>query len=352
MSEQFEETLAWLLFLHAEGEIDEEEFIMLTAALHEEFEADGFVDLGERLDINNLPFSAKEMFRFTENEIHQLCEHLRIPEKWVTKSRYAAPGWEVLCMLLRRFAYPCRLKDLQLMFGRQKSHISEFINELVHFLHEKWESKLFWAVEHLDEIEYWCECVTLKGSPLDKCYGFIDGTVRPICRPTDDQRTVYNGHKRVHAIKFQSIMSPCGLIISLYGPVEGRRHDITLYRFSNIEDKLKAVHEDCGAYIYGDPAYMLRPWLITPYKGNVHADQQAFNKDMSSVRQSVEWGFGKVVSLFAFLDFKKNLKLFLSPIGKYYPVGVLLANCHTCLNGSLVSSYFECIPPTLEEYLA
>jgi hypothetical protein len=59
-------------------------------------------------------------------------------------------------------------------------------------------------------------------------------------------------------------MSPCGLIISLYGPVEGRRHDITLYRFSNIEDKLKAIHEDCGAYIYGDPAYMLRPWLITP----------------------------------------------------------------------------------------
>lgn len=39
------------------------------------------------------------------------------------------------------------------------------------------------------------------GTALDNCFGFIDGTVRPICRPENDQRLVYNGHKRVHALK-------------------------------------------------------------------------------------------------------------------------------------------------------
>ena len=38
-------------------------------------------------------------------------------------------------------------------------------------------------------------------------------------------RVLYNGHKRVHAIKFQSVVAPNGLIANLFGPVEGRRHD-------------------------------------------------------------------------------------------------------------------------------
>ena len=46
----------------------------------------------------------------------------------------------------------------------------------------------------------------------------MDGTVRPICRPEENQRSVYNGHKRVHALKFQSIALPNGLIGHLFGP--------------------------------------------------------------------------------------------------------------------------------------
>jgi hypothetical protein len=34
-----------------------------------------------------------------------------------------------------------------------------------------------------------------------------------------NQRTVYNGHKRIHAIKFQSVVTPNGLIANLFGPV-------------------------------------------------------------------------------------------------------------------------------------
>ena len=33
------------------------------------------------------------------------------------------------------------------------------------------------------------------------------------------QRLMYNGHKRVHALKFQSVALPNGLIANLYGPV-------------------------------------------------------------------------------------------------------------------------------------
>lgn len=67
-----------------------------------------------------------------------------------------------------------------------------------------------------------------------------------------------------------------------------------------------------------DLAYPLHPHLIMPFRGgDLTEEQQHFNSCMSKVYQSVEWGFGKVVQQFAFLDFKKNLKLYLQPIAKY-----------------------------------
>ena len=53
----------------------------------------------------------------------------------------------------------------------------------------------------------------------------MDGTVRQISRPGDNQHLVYNGHKRVPALKFQAVVIPSGLVANLYGPVEGQRHD-------------------------------------------------------------------------------------------------------------------------------
>ena len=41
---------------------------------------------------------------------------------------------------------------------------------------------------------------------------FIDGTTRKICRPEKDQKVMYNGHKRGHAFKYQSVTAPNGLI--------------------------------------------------------------------------------------------------------------------------------------------
>ena len=51
------------------------------------------------------------------------------------------------------------------------------------------------------------------------CFGFVDGTVRPIARPGEHQRVMYNRHKRVHALKFQSLALPNGLIGNPHGPV-------------------------------------------------------------------------------------------------------------------------------------
>lgn len=67
-------------------------------------------------------------------------------------------------------------------------------------------------------LQRYADAVANKGAPLQNCFGFIDGTVSPIARPDTNQRIVYKGHKRVHAIKFQSVTLPNGIIGHLYGP--------------------------------------------------------------------------------------------------------------------------------------
>ena len=168
-----------------------------------------------------------------------------------------------------------------------------------------------------------------------------------------------NGHKRVHALKFQSVVVPNGLIANLYGPVEGARHDAGMLKDSGLLQTLeREAYNPRGDVLclYGDPAYPLRPHLMAPYRiGEVPvftADMEAFNSAMSSARASVEWLFGDISNSFKFLDFKKNLKLGLSAVGKQYIVSALFRNILTCLYGNTTSTHFQLDPPTVQDYLA
>ena len=54
-----------------------------------------------------------------------------------------------------------------------------------------------------------------KGAALDNCFCFIDKTVWPISWPMSNQWVVYNGHKRMHAFKFQAVTLPNRLIANM-----------------------------------------------------------------------------------------------------------------------------------------
>lgn len=125
-------------------------------------------------------------------------------------------------MFLKRFAYPCRLSDMIPRFGRSVPEISLILSEVTdhivgthgHLLHDLNQPWLQPA-----KLEHYAQAIHQKGGALDNCWGFIDGTLRQICRPGEHQRIMYNGHKRVHGLKFQSVVAPNGMIANLYGPV-------------------------------------------------------------------------------------------------------------------------------------
>lgn len=202
--------------------------------------------------------------------------------------------------------------------------------------------------------EYYAQAVQTKGGAVQNCWAFIDGTARAICRPSEDQREYYSGHKRHHCVKYQSLICPDGIIVSLLGAYPGRRHDAYIFGQSNLYEQLEVNtrFEDGHYVIYGDQAYGIRELLLCPYPGRVlNEAQQIFNLSMSRFRQAVEWGFQKIISEFAFLDFKKNQKLLLQDIECMYKTGTLLTNCHNCLYGSETAQFFNTNPIELEQYL-
>jgi hypothetical protein len=152
------------------------------------------------------------------------------------------------------------------------------------------------------------------------------------------------------------VVTPDGIIIQMKGPYEGCRHDSGILAESGLHQILQTHcnDEDGRPFcLYGDPAYGVSRHVLSPYKGAVVTEEQKqFNKAMSKSRISVEWEFGDIVREWAFLDFKKNQKVFLQPLAKYYLTGAILSNIRTCVNGSSQTSiHFNVDPPSLAEYL-
>ena len=153
----------------------------------------------------------------------------------------------------------------------------------------------------------------------------------------------YSSHNFVLDHKVTTIVhtSNCFLNLSFS---EGRKHDAAMLAESGLlqDPQHHAVsphgHLMC---LYGVPAYLHKVQLQQPFRNAVLTPQmQEYNARMSSVRESVEWLFGDIVNYFKFIDFKKNLKIGLSSIGKMYIVCAILRNALTCLYGNETSKFF------------
>lgn len=301
----------------------------------------------------------KEISFETRADLTRVRVCLGVPDPFITSKREHFTGDEALAILLSRLAYPCRLFDLKSKWGRSESSLSRCISELGLLLFTRWRSLLeFNPRFHTRErLEHYAACIQAAGSPISDLWGFIDATIIEMCRPIEHQDIVYNGYKKHHALKYQCIVTPDGLICPVYGPVEGRRADGGVLDMSGWEAMLRADAKGVDArqlFVYGDPAYGVSDTVISGMKklDSLTPLEREFNHKMSALRQCVEWGFGNVTINFAFIDYDKGLRLGGLPVGRLYLLALIFTNIRTILYPSLISTKFQCPPPSLEEYLS
>ena len=196
-----------------------EEFILLYD-LYSSKDLDFPYDVYVPFDLDEAECVAE--FRFRKRDVRALAEVLRVPDTITCEQGSVCTGIEGLCMLLRRMAYPCRYGDMIPRFAKPVPVLSMITNQIPDFIYNVQGHKVLnWNHDLLSpaNLQTYVDTITAEGAPLDNCFGFIDGTIRAIGRPEQHQRILYNGHKRVHALKFQSISLPYGLIRNLYSPV-------------------------------------------------------------------------------------------------------------------------------------
>ena len=301
-------------------------------------------------------------FRFAKQDVGRVVAALGWPQTQTCtkRNRYSVSPILVACVILRRMASPCRWRDLEVQFGKHASQLCEIFWEGIEaFLLVRLfllTSKLSATYIH-QKASLFAASVAEKSGCLTNCIGFIDGTVLKIARPTDYglQNVVYNGHKRAHALKFQALTTPDGMFLHSFGPLEGRRHDWTLYARSELESQLEECLLSDGIQycIYGDSGYNWREYLEIPFQGaHLGGDARAFNTAIATSRVTVEWMFKEIKLFWTLMDFKRKLRIQQAPVASLYFAGMILSNIRNCLYRNETSLYFKCEPPSLEEFLA
>jgi len=165
------------------------------------------------------------------------------------------------------------------------------------------------------------------------------------------------GYRRVHALKYQLVVTPDGYIAVLHGPFPGSKHDSQILTDSELLNHLEEIMPRGGLglifALYADFAYPTSVWLTTGVRAAVPGSPEAFfNAFMSSCRIAVEWGYKDILRLWKFLDFHPGQQVLKMPIGQYFINAAFLTNIYNCFYGSQASNYFECVPLSLDEYLS
>jgi nuclease HARBI1 len=148
--------------------------------------------------------------------------------------------------------------------------------------------------------------------------GFYDDTVLATCRPGSGpnkdglrksnyiQMAFYNGWKKHHVIKFQTLEFPNGMCGDIYSPRTFKAHDCDLLRDSQLNQRLAAPHQgDPIEYcVYGDDIFPLQSHTMGKHVGNLTRLQLLENRTMSKIRVANEWDYGVTGNFYAYVKCK------------------------------------------------
>ena len=299
-------------------------------------------------------------FRFSHHEMDRVVLaflNAGFPDVVRTKTRDKCGLYEALCMMCFKYAFPMRHGTMVKIFGCSTCRMSRIVSALRRLIFARFRDSIFNPrVLKPEELEVFCAAVKNK-SGISTCFGFIDGTVRPICKPSVLQGACYNGKDRRHALKYQGVTTPDGMFLQLAGPWPGSRHDQFMVRESGIVAYLESIPRrasDGAVYcIYADQGYSQAFGIETPYfDGAVNAQHEAFNQCMASSRITVEWAFGSIVQKWQSTAFTPSQQLLSNrKIGQVYVVAGVLCNLLNTLTRNNTSKYFGVQPPVLEVYM-
>lgn len=218
------------------------------------------------------------------------------------RNHYHSSPLLTTCLILSLLATPYRWSDRETFFRKHAFQLSEILWEGVYGFvdeHKNLISGPLYASYIANNAEIFSNALQDKPNTIYDCIGFIGGTNIQIARPSDEslQNVLYNGHKRFHALKFQPIVCPDGILLHRYGPVEGKRHDWTLYSRSELDSQQPSTLTVGWKqyFVYGDSGFNSQTYFQVPFQGAaLDEDERLCHAAMTTERITVEFLFNYV----------------------------------------------------------
>jgi hypothetical protein len=326
-------------------------------------------------DFDRNDYSSKFRWRSPE-DLERLINGLGFPEI-IKINKYVFTSHEVVMISLMRLAYPLRWTDILDKFpGREQWECSKAFYYFLDFMIANWGYLI------LNNRDYWkpfladsANAIREKLAELPNedyrmyydnpnertgfaIFGFIDNTMIAMCRPgggpvTDGiqaervdrlvQQAWWTGWKTFHGMKWQTAGLANGMDFEIWGPVSVRHPDAYTLARSKIEEKLEILqrNDPLQFKMYGDSAYFDDEYMVT-----------GGGRGMSSVRESIEWSYKDMKTLWKACTFKSCLKIRRQPLPKIFFVCFLLRNIHCTFYQCQSAGYFTFPAPEFEHYIS
>jgi hypothetical protein len=321
----------------------------------------------------------RERFGFdSRTELHHLMGCLNWPAEIVVgqgeeSKRYKVSGQQALLYMLERDHCATKLSQMEFAYGDSYNSIDEQALAAERWLVTNHGHRLEDLAAFSDRFGIYAEAIRKRITAnhdqvppqATRLVGFVDRCSIRIARPSGNwhfQKLFFNWKSQYHCLAYQSLYAPDGMHMHVWGPLAGRHNDRLLMGESGLNALLEDVQrlpdgtlpdEELLYGAYTDRGYDDDTCIRAAYHGpNTTPLQLMYNNIMSPVRVAVEWGFARVRAMSKLLHSSWNMRLQAQAVDVHVKAAILLANARTTLRGAQTVSYFQCVPPTLEDYFA
>ncbi|XP_037508777.1 putative nuclease HARBI1 [Rhipicephalus sanguineus] len=258
----------------------------------------------EHRDAFSMP---EEMFRLRyrlmKDMARWLCEELRQdPERRRTGTRTATTVEQQVLCAHRFFAtgsYQSAIASDEDLATSQSS-VSRSIHAVVEAIVERLGDEWIAFPARAQELAAAKEGFVNVDARFAGCIGAVDGTFICIRAPydrDDNNRAAYFCRKGYYALNAMVVCVATFRITALEPTYPGSVHDAFVWRVSTLSREFSAGSRDeGGAFLLGDSAYPLQPWMLNPIPG-AHQARSAAAGRSSSWRRSVVLGPGRTPDL-------------------------------------------------------
>ena len=313
------------------------------------------------------------MFRFRKEHFVAIIDAMNLSDQSFRCGRknkqQVFPADICLMVVLRRFAYPCRMFDLINIFGIDSTRLNEIFHTTIDWLYFTYAKALNQFSIWMSKFPEFAYRMKMFGAPYENLIGIFDGHFIPVCRPGGlgntisrlDQRELYTGEKAQHGIKYLVAQFPNGMT-AVSGPYLGKVNDQNTLVHSKWISLLRHIHLQTGRHyiLFGDSGFTLSEYIqvmIRSTGGYYRVDDRRYNNLMSRIRIHIENTFGELSKVFSHFRFRNGLKLGGRNIGRQYEVANFFMNLRTIFYGNQFTAALSQNPAcrmsiSVEEFLS